>query len=98
MEMANLSPKTTGLPLTVWVGGPIAGGRKHAPRIKVLKDNELVPVTVTDFPQQVAGNVQLSRRELLVIRNWILQHKEVILKHLDGQIDSADLIDAIRKK
>src|SRR5438132_13680152 len=73
-EMANLYPRTTGLPMTVWVGP--RGNARHDVRVKVNMthgnqmtiDNTAV-VGVGPSPHVIAG--RLSQDDQQAVFNWI---------------------------
>src|SRR6266481_2976057 len=73
-EMANLYPRTTGLPMTVWVSP--RGNARHDVRIKVnmahgdhmTVDNTAV-VAVRPAPRLIAG--RLSSDDEQVVSEWI---------------------------
>src|SRR5438132_11219280 len=73
-EMANLYPRTTGLPMTVWVGP--RGNARHDVRIKVNMshgnqmnvDNTAV-VGVRSAPHLIAG--RLSSQDQRLVFEWI---------------------------
>src|SRR5580704_18390880 len=73
-EMANLYPRTTGLPMTVWVGP--RGNARHDVRIKVNMshgnqmnvDNTAV-VGVRPAPHLIAG--RLSSQDQHLVFEWV---------------------------
>lgn len=94
-EMANLSPKRTGLPFVVWIS-PRAGA-PHDVRVKVSREpkvhpSDLISVTVRPGVQVAAGG-KLSPYELDLLREWIDLNRDVIVRYWDGEIEYAE--DAI---
>jgi len=94
-EMANLSPKRTGLPFVVWIS-PKAGA-PHDVRVKVSKGprvhpSELVSVTVRPDVQVVGGG-KVAAHDLDLLRKWIALNREVIVKYWEGEIEYTE--DAI---
>jgi hypothetical protein len=98
-EMANLYPRTTGLPMTVWVGP--RGNARHDVRIKVNTahgnqmniDNTAV-VGVRPAPHIVAG--RLSTTDQQTVSAWIALNAPVIIAYWDGIIDTAELIQTLK--
>ena len=94
-EMANLSPKRTGLPFVVWIS-PQAGAQ-HDVRVKVSRgprvhSSELMSVALRPDVRVVGGG-KLSGHELSLLREWIELNLDVILKYWEGEIEYTE--DAI---
>ncbi|MGI0076468.1 MAG: hypothetical protein ACREAU_03575 [Nitrosopumilaceae archaeon] len=97
-EMAHLLPRSTGLPYTVWVSGPIPGAKKHAPRIKVQIKNKLTPVTIGAVPKRIQkqGMIFIPDRDFESIKEWIILNKDALLNHFKGNIDSVELAKQLK--
>src|SRR5438132_7261895 len=86
-EMANLYPRTTGLPMTVWVSP--RGNARHDARIKVnmahgnqmVVDNTAV-VGVRPVPHLVAG--RLSAADEQAVYSWVTLNAATIIAYWDG--------------
>src|ERR1700728_1715712 len=86
-EMANLYPRTTGLPMTVWVGP--RGNARHDVRIKVNMthgnqmniDNTAV-VAVRPAPHVIAG--RLLRDDERAVAAWITLNNDAIVGYWNG--------------
>ncbi len=99
-EMANLYPRTTGLPMTVWVGP--RGNARHDVRIKVNMvhgdqtaiDNTAV-VGARPAPHVVAG--RLSDDDEQAVFAWITLNAPAIIAYWDGSIDTAELIQTLQR-
>src|ERR1700730_10634491 len=99
-EMANLYPRTTGLPMTVWVGP--RGNARHDVRIKVNMthgnqmniDNTAV-VAVRPSPHLVAG--RLSSDDERKVADWITLNTAAIVSYWDGDIDTLELVQALKR-
>ncbi len=99
-EMANLYPRTTGLPMTVWVGP--RGNARHDVRIKVNMshgnqmnvDNTAV-VGVRSAPHLIAG--RLSSQDQRLVFEWVGLNTAAIIAYWDGDIDTAELIQALKR-
>ena len=93
-EMANLYPRTTGLPMTVWVSP--RGNARHDVRIKVnmthgnqmTVENTVVAV-VRPVPHLIAG--QLSANDERAVFDWITLNAPAIIAYWDGDIDTVQL-------
>jgi len=98
-EMANLFPRTTGLPMTVWVGP--RGNARHDVRIKVNMthgnqmnvDNTAV-VGVRPTPHLIAG--RLSSEDQRLVFQWVQLNAAAIIGYWDGDIDTAELIQTLK--
>jgi hypothetical protein len=100
-EMANLYPRTTGLPMTVWVGP--RGNARHDVRVKVKVnmthgnqmniDNTAV-VGVRPSPHVIAG--QLSPDDERVVSEWIVLNAAAIVAYRDGDIDTLELVQTLK--
>jgi len=98
-EMANFFPRTTGLPMTVWVGP--RGRARHDVRIKVnmthgnrmTVDNTAV-VALRPLPRVVEG--RLSPEDTRAVTDWATLNEAAILAYWNGNIDTAQLIEALK--
>ena len=93
-EMANLFPRTTGLPMTVWVGP--RGNARHDVRIKVnlTHGNQMnvantAVVGVPPSPRIIAG--QLSPDDEQAVFQWISLNTGALIACWEGQIDTVQL-------
>ena len=98
--MTNLSPRTTGLPMVVWVG-PRYGAR-HDVRIKVMQAHgdrmdpgNLAVIAVRPTPYIVQGH--LSAPDLRAVRRWIELNRAAILDHWSEVIDGAELVQRLQR-
>jgi hypothetical protein len=98
-EMANLYPRTTGLPTTVWVSP--RGNARHDVRVKVnmahgnqmTVDNTAV-VAVRPAPHIVAGRLSAADQEAVFA--WITLNASAIIAYWDGNIDTTELIQTLK--
>jgi hypothetical protein len=98
-EMANLYPRTTGLPMTVWVGP--RGNARHDVRVKVNMthgnqmniDNTAV-VGVRPSPHLIAG--QLTTDDEGAVAAWIALNADAIVAYWNGDIDTLELVRALK--
>ena len=97
-EMANLSPKRTGLPFVVWIS-PKAGA-PHDVRVKVSRSpkvhsSEMVSVAIRPDVHVVSG--KLTRHELALLEKWVEANRDVVIRYWDGDIEyTEDAIAALR--
>jgi hypothetical protein len=98
-EMANLSPKRTGLPFVVWIS-PKAGAPQDV-RVKVSKGPKVNPaelISVAIRPDvHVVGGGEMSAHDLALLRKWLALNQDVIIKYWDGEIEyTEDAIAALK--
>lgn len=98
-EMANLYPRTTGLPMTVWVSP--RGNARHDVRIKVnmthgnqMTVENTAVVAVSPSPHVVAG--RLSTGDEQAVFNWIALNATAIIAYWDGDIDTVQLSQVLK--
>lgn len=98
-EMANLFPRTTGLPMTVWVSP--RGNARHDIRVKVnlTHGNQMnvantAVVGVRPAPHMIAG--QLPPDDERAVFRWIEQNTAALVAYWDGQIDTVQLGGQLR--
>jgi uncharacterized protein DUF4160 len=97
-EMANISPKRTGLPFVVWIS-PQAGA-PHDVRVKVSRgakvhSSELVSVAIRPDVHVVGG--KLSAHDLALLQEWVDLNRDVIMKYWEGDIEyTEDAIAALK--
>jgi hypothetical protein len=99
-EMANLFPRTTGLPMTVWVSP--RGNAGHDVRVKVntthgdqMNIANTAVVGVRPSPQLIAGN--LSPDDRRVVFEWISLNTAAIVEYWDGRIDTIELGQLLKR-
>lgn len=98
-EMANISPKRTGLPFVVWIS-PRAGA-PHDVRVKVSKgpkvhSSELLSVAIRP-DVHVVGDGRMSPHDLTLLQKWVELNRDVIIKYWDGDIEyTEDAIAALK--
>src|SRR5271155_1883790 len=82
-EMANISPKRTGLPFVVWIS-PKAGA-PHDVRVKVSKgpkvnSTDLVSVAIRPDVRVVGGG-KVTAHELGLLKKWVELNHDVIIRY-----------------
>ncbi|HTW68212.1 MAG TPA: hypothetical protein VME17_26535 [Bryobacteraceae bacterium] len=98
-ELANLSPKRTGLPFVVWIS-PKAGA-PHDVRVKISKGPKVNPaelISVAIPPDvHVVGGGEMSAPDLALLRKWLALNQDVIIKYWEGEIEyTEDAISALK--
>jgi hypothetical protein len=93
-EMANVFPRTTGLPMTVWVSP--RGNARHDVRVKVnlthgnqMNATNTAVVGVRPSPRVIAG--QLSPDDEQAVFQWISLNASALIAYWKGQIDTVQL-------
>jgi hypothetical protein len=93
-EMANLFPRTTGLPMTVWVSP--RGNARHDVRVKVntTHGNQMsiantAAVSVRPAPRVVAG--RLSPDDERAVFQWVSLNTAALIAYWEGQVDTIQL-------
>lgn len=97
--MANLSPRSTGLPLTVWVSP--RGHAQHDARITVSltpgrMDLDAIAV-VAIRPEARALTPGLTGEQFAAIARWIGLNEAALLDYWQDAIDAAELIARLHK-
>jgi hypothetical protein len=99
-EMANLYPRTTGLPMTVWVGP--RGNARYDVRVKVnmthgnqMNLNNTAVVGVRPSPRVISG--RLSAPDQRAVFDWVRLNEAAIVGYWDGAIDTAELIQSLKR-
>lgn len=93
-EMANLSPRTTGLPFTVWAGP--RGHAQHGPRIKVsltpgsMDIGDTVAVAIRPKPRLIEGDCRL-------VAAWIALNEDALIDLWNEAIDAVELCSRLKK-
>ncbi len=93
-EMANLFPRTTGLPMTAWVSP--RGNARHDVRIKVntTHGNQMsianaAVVSIRPAPRVVAG--RLSPDDERAVFQWVSLNTAALIAYWEGRVDTIQL-------
>jgi hypothetical protein len=98
-EMANLFPRTTGLPMTVWVSP--RGRATHDARVKVsltpgrIDIGQTAVVGIRPSPRLIEEN--LASADLELVSQWIRANEEASIDFWNETIDSVELGTRLRK-
>jgi hypothetical protein len=98
--MANLRPKTSGLPMVVW--GSERGNARHDVRVKVALQHgdRIDPLHTAVFgvrptPGVVSG--YLSAADEQAVSDWIKLNEAAILDYWNGVIDTSELLGRLKR-
>ena len=89
-EMANIFPRTSGLPFIVRLSHK-SGKEGHWARVKVEVDNNSYSVSISDNPEWIHKPKNVSEKKLNEVIEWIILNKQTLLDHWNGKIDSTEL-------
>ena len=92
-EMTNLYPKTTGLPMTIWISP--RGRARHDIRVKVcqvhgrrMDPDNLAMMSVRPEPQLLHGELPAADVEL--VSRWIKANEALLIEIWDGEVDPVE--------
>jgi hypothetical protein len=98
-EMANLYPRETGLPMTVWVSP--RGNARHDVRVKVnmahgdqMNIANTAIVGVRPAPRVIAG--RLAPADAQAVFQWVMLNTNALVAYWEGQIGTIELAGALR--
>ena len=98
--MSNIRPKTTGLPMVVWLQH--GEGVRHEVRVKVsstpgdrISHDNLAVVSVRPEPRLLHG--ELSNHDFEAVARWIKLNQDAIFRHWEGLTDSAELFSELKR-
>jgi hypothetical protein len=98
-EMANLYPRETGLPMTVWVSP--RGNARHDVRVKVnmahgnqMNITNTAIVGVRPTPRVIAG--RLVPADAQAVFQWITLNADALVAYWEGRIGTIELAAALR--
>ena len=99
-EMANLYPRETGLPLTIWVSP--RGRARHDARVKVcmtpgnrMDTTNCAVVAIRPEPRLMAG--KLSPRDFDIIARWIVLNQNALIEYWDGALGTLELATRLQR-
>jgi hypothetical protein len=98
--MTNLSPRMTGLPMSVWASP--RGNARHDVRIKVntshgrqRKIDNTAVVAVGPSPRVVAG--RLSSEDQRLVSQWITLNAQALIDFWDDKLDTDQFLESLKK-
>ena len=99
-EMANLFPRTTGLPMTVWVSP--RGNARHDVRVKVnmTHGNQMTVSNIAVIEVRPTSHVitgQLSSSDEQAVFEWVALNTNALVEYWEGRIDTIQLGQALKR-
>jgi hypothetical protein len=99
-EMANLYPRETGLPMTVWASS--RGRARHDVRIKVcrirgntMEPNNLAVVAIRPTPHVVHG--PLAQTDFAPVAEWIALNQDALINYWNGELGTTEFAASLRR-
>jgi hypothetical protein len=98
-HMTNLSPRMTGLPMSVWVSP--RGNARHDVRVKVnmthgrqMTIENTAVVAVRPVPRVMAG--RLSADDRRAVYDWISLNFDAITAYWNEELDTGEFIERLK--
>ena len=98
-EMANVFPRDTGLPMTVWVSP--RGRARHDARINVclppgdrMDASNTAAVAIRPVPRVVSGN--LPSHDFALVSQWIANNKSAPIGYWNGVLSTVEFVTQLR--
>jgi hypothetical protein len=94
--MANLRPRTTGLPMVVWVSE--RGNARHDIRVEVaLQHGDRIDPSHTAVfgVRPIPGYLPASDQH--AVSDWIKLNEAAIIEYWDGVIDTGELLGRLKR-
>ncbi|MBI1251848.1 MAG: hypothetical protein GC189_10280 [Alphaproteobacteria bacterium] len=99
-EMANLYPRDTGLPMTVWVSPK--GRARHDARVKVCRTHgdrmnadDTAVVAVRPAPALLHG--ELSAKDEAAVLAWVQLNADALIGYWDGDISTVEFVQRMQR-
>ncbi|MBX9698331.1 MAG: hypothetical protein K2X74_02785 [Acetobacteraceae bacterium] len=99
-DMTNVYPRTSGLPMTVWISP--RGRARHDVRVKVCRvpGNRMIAedtavVSVRPQPELVEG--ELDGDDLCAVQAWIALNRDALVDFWNGELDGIELAQRLRR-
>jgi hypothetical protein len=99
-EMANLYPRDTGLPMTIWVSP--RGHARHDVRVKVsmtpgdrMDADNTATVAVRPHPRVLHG--ELSPNEAASVSAWVGLNEGALVDYWNGVISTVEFVNRLSK-
>ena len=98
-EMANLYPRDTGLPMTIWVSPK--GNARHDVRVKVCRPHgdrmvieDTAVVGVRPEPRLIDGPLPTS--DLQAVAEWIQLNEAALVGYWDGELSTGEFVRLLK--
>lgn len=99
-HLANLYPRETGLPMTIWAGPRM--GARHDVRVKVciahgdrMDLDNIAVVGVRPEPRLIHG--ELPRRDLALVSGWVRLNEAALVGLWEGRLGSIEFAQALQR-
>lgn len=99
-EMANLYPRDTGLPMTIWVSPK--GNARHDVRVKVCRPHgdrmivdDTAVVGVRPEPRVIDG--PLATADFKAVAKWIELNEAALVGYWDGDLSTIEFAAALKR-
>ena len=99
-EMANLFPRTTGLPMTLWVSP--RGTARNDVRVKVnmthgnqMTISNTAVIGVRLMPHLIAGRISSNDEQAAF--EWVALNADALVDYWEGRIDTVQLGQALKR-
>jgi hypothetical protein len=99
-EMANLYPRDTGLPMTIWVSP--RGRARHDARIKVcltpgdrMDARNTAVVAIRPRPRLISG--ALPTRDFDLVARWIARNANTLIDYWNGTLSTVEFVQRMVK-
>ena len=99
-EMTNIFPRTSGLPVTIWISP--RGRARHDVRVKVCRvpGNRMIPedtAVVSVRPEPILLEGELDTDALRAVQAWIILNQAVLIDFWNGEADGIELAQRLRR-
>jgi hypothetical protein len=99
-DIADLYPRDTGLPMTVWVSP--RGRARHDARVKICRSHgdrmdptNTAVVAVRPRPRLVGGD--LTADDLRAVAAWIEANGDALLRYWDGRLSTVEFVQQMKR-
>ncbi len=99
-DMANLRPKHTGLPMTIWVSHK--GHARHDARVTVCRTpgdridvDDMAVVGIRPTPTLIEG--PLDAASLKAVQRWIALNETVLIGFWEGELETIETIQGLKR-
>lgn len=94
-EMANLTPKRTGLNVQIWAdhSGFKRNKKDKYPRVKLGKDDASISISISENPVVLAKSGKIKKsdeNDFMEGEKYIAKNSDIFLKHYFDEDDSFD--------
>ncbi len=111
LEMANISQKTTGLDVIIWVqtNNTLNTGKHNQPRIKFQNNTAQnaqiqsgIPMSISQNPEILLkekdlNKINLDAKQIKNIKQWIIDNYDLLIKYWNEKITTDELIDELKQ-